>query len=169
MIISHIAAMAENRVIGANNSLPWHIPDDLKFFKEKTNGHILIMGRKTFESIKAPLPSRFHIVVTRKKDIHFSDHPLVSAVSSLEQAYQTAKTLTSQYGEEVFIAGGGEIYTQSLSHAQRLYLTIIHKKIDGDTFYPNVDWTQYSETRCDFVEHPIAHTYKTFIRNKHTK
>ncbi len=161
MILSHIVATSENRVIGKSGELPWHIPEDLKFFKEKTNGHILIMGRKTFESIKKPLPNRFHIVITRNSNYQY-DHPMVSVVSSLKDAYAQSDKLTDKYGKEIFIVGGGEIYKQSLPDIHRIYLTLIHEKITGDTFYPDIDFSNYTQMRSDRSEFPVPHTYKTF-------
>ncbi len=115
MILSAIAAMARNRVIGIDNKLPWHIPEDLKFFREKTKSRVLIMGRKTFESLPGLLPGRFHIVVTRN-DSYKYENPMVQVVPSLKIALELAHMLTAKYkqrfGDEVFVVGGGEIYKE---------------------------------------------------------
>ena len=137
MILSHITAMAKNRVIGINNTLPWDIPEDMKFFRSKTKGHILIMGRKTFESLGAPLPGRFHIVITRQTNFKF-EHPQVKIVASIEEAIKTAEAILPQWPEEVFIIGGGEIYKQSLPITHRVYLTIIDREYAGDAYYPEL-------------------------------
>lgn len=137
MILSHITAMAKNRVIGVNNTLPWNIPEDMKFFRTKTKGHIMIMGRKTFESLGAPLPGRFHIIITRQANYSY-EHPQVKIVKSVEEAVAVAKTLLPHWPEEVFIIGGGEIYKESLSVTNRVYLTIIDKEFSGDAFYPEL-------------------------------
>jgi dihydrofolate reductase len=137
MIISQICAMAKNRVIGANNQLPWSIPEDMQFFRSKTKGHIMIMGRKTFESLGAPLPARFHIIITRQSDFKYP-HPLVKVVPNLENAILAAKDLLSQWPDEVFIIGGGQIYQEGLTVTNRIYLTIIDKEFDGDAHYPEL-------------------------------
>lgn len=125
--------MGENRLIGAKNGLLWHIPDDLKRFKALTQRHPCIMGRKTFDSILAilgkPLPNRTSIIVTREKEWQ---HEGVLAVHSLEDALQKAKALD----EEVFVIGGTQIYEQALPFVERLYLTLINDKKEGDAFFP---------------------------------
>lgn len=137
MILSHITAMAKNRVIGINNTLPWELPEDMKFFRSKTKGHIMIMGRKTFESLGAPLPGRFHIIITRQTNYHY-EHPQVKIVPSIEAAITAAQELLPKWPEEVFIIGGGEIYKESLSITNKIYLTIIDKEFHGDAFYPEI-------------------------------
>ncbi len=132
MILCAIAAMAKNRVIGRANQLPWHIPEDLKFFKETTLNKVIIMGRKTFESLGKPLPKRTNIVISRQ--------PNYSAVgarvfASLESALEF---LNSEVGaqDEVFVIGGGEIYTLALQKIQRIYLTEIDDEFEGDALFP---------------------------------
>lgn len=137
MILSHITAMAKNRVIGINNTLPWNLPEDMKFFRTKTSGHIMIMGRKTFESLPKPLPQRFHIVITRQDDYSLN-HERVKVVKSIEEAIKLAQSLIGEWPEEVFIIGGGQIYKESLSYVNRVYLTIIEKAFEGDAFYPEL-------------------------------
>lgn len=126
-----IAAMANNRVIGKDNQMPWHLPGDLKFFKKTTVGKPVIMGRKTFESIGRPLPKRPNIVITRSTD--FSAEGVVVV-------HDTEAALTAAEGcEEVVIIGGGNIYEQFLAKAQTLYLTFIDLDTDGDAYFPNYE------------------------------
>ena len=110
MIISQIVAVSENGIIGKNNELLWHIAEDLNYFKKRTTGKILIMGRKTFDSLKKPLPKRFHIVISRSAG--HSSNENVKFVASISEAYQVAErlTLSGQWPDEVMIIGGGEIY-----------------------------------------------------------
>jgi dihydrofolate reductase len=142
MILSAVAAMASNRVIGVDNGLPWNLPEDLKFFREKTKGKIMIMGRKTFESLPKVLPGRFHIVITRQAD-YTVDHPDVRVVHSVEKAVEIAKTMIPPWPEEVCVVGGGEIYKQSLPYLNRIYLTVIEKEFKGDAKFPEFDETVF--------------------------
>ncbi len=129
-MVSIIVAMGRNGVIGKDNSLIWHLPADLKYFKHTTMGKPVIMGRKTFDSVGKPLPGRTNIIVTRRKDYGV---PGCLTAGSVEQAIELVA------GEpEVFIAGGGEIYRQALPLADRLYITIIDHDFDGDTFFPDI-------------------------------
>lgn len=137
MIISHIAAMAKNRVIGVDGGLPWDLPEDMKFFREKTSGHMIVMGRKTYESFPKPLKNRLHIVITRQKDYKVAEG--VKVFSDIEKAINFCKTQTKQWGEEVFIIGGGQIYKQTLEHAHQLYITEIDKDFKGDAKYPEFE------------------------------
>ena len=146
MRISLIAAASENNVIGHKNSLPWHLPDDFKFFKEKTDGHPVITGRKNFESMGRPLPSRRNIVITRQPNYTAEG---CDVVSSLEEALELAK---ENEDEEIFIIGGGQIYNISMEVANRIYLTRIHAEIEGDVFFPEIDEDVWGVT--DQVEHP---------------
>lgn len=142
MTISIIAALSENRVIGKNNDLPWHLPDDMKYFMQTTKGHYVIMGRKNYESIPEkfrPLPNRTNIVVTRQKNF-VAEHCLV--VHSLEEGLHLAEKAQQ---EEVFIIGGAEIYAQGFAKANRLYLTEIHGTIDGDTYFPEFNKNHWKE------------------------
>src|SRR5579863_5351424 len=137
MIVSIIVAIGENNAIGKNNQLLWHMPADLKHFKTKTSGHTIIMGRKTFDSVGKPLPNRRNIVVTRQ-DIKIEG---CEVVKSIYDAIALCK------GEdEVFIGGGAEIYRQAMDKTDRIYLTIIHKVFDADTFFPEIDFTKWVET-----------------------
>lgn len=137
MIISIIAAMASNGVIGRDGGLPWNLPEDLRRFRELTTGHTIIMGRKTYESIGRPLPGRRNIVVTRQP--RFSAQGVLTAGS-----LQAALALTA--GEnEVFICGGGEIYRQALPLADRIYLTFLDSPWPGDTFFPEIPGELFAE------------------------
>lgn len=129
--VSLIAALSENRVIGKDNKLPWHISEDLKRFKEVTSGHPVIMGRKTFQSISRPLPGRLNIVITRDPNWKMDG---VSVAHSLGEALELGKKENSG---EVFIIGGGQIFAEAISNADKLYLTVIHTEIDGDAFFPD--------------------------------
>lgn len=131
--------MAKNRVIGINNQLPWHVPEDLKFFRDTTKGKILIMGRKTFDSLGGkPLPGRLHIVITRQSDWKF-DHSLVLKVSSVDEAIAAAeqKIKNDKWPEEVFVTGGSEIYQLFMSKIDHLYLTEIDLEPEGDAHFPD--------------------------------
>ena len=131
MKVSIIAATSSNRVIGKNAGLPWYLPADLKFFKELTLGHAIVMGRRTYETIGRPLPGRRNVVVTRQTGLKFEG---IEVVHSLREAMDLLKGET-----EVFIAGGGEIYRRALDLADRIYLTLIHAEIEGDTWFPEFD------------------------------
>jgi dihydrofolate reductase len=142
MKISLIAALAQNRTIGKNNDLPWHLPDDMKYFMQTTKGHHCIMGRKNYDSIPEkfrPLPNRTNIVVTRQKDFKA---PSCIVVNSIEKGLEIAKDNNEA---EVFIIGGAEIYKQSLAFADRLYLTEIKADIQGDTFFPAINQNEWKE------------------------
>lgn len=142
MIVSAIAALSENRVIGKNNDLPWKLPDDMKFFMETTKGHHVVMGRKNYDSLKGkfkPLPDRTNIVITRQREI---DAPGCIVLHNIQEALLTA----NRNGErECFIIGGAEIYKLAMNHTNRLYLTEIKATIDGDTFFPEFDKKQWKE------------------------
>jgi len=148
MTISIIVAAAENNLIGKNNSLPWHLPADMKYFKEKTMGHCVITGRKNYESIPEkfrPLPGRTNIVITRNKQLEYNS---VVIVHSLEDALNVAKDRNEK---EVFIIGGGEVFKEAILLAHKIYLTRIHCHFDGDIFFPSINndiWIESS--RIDF-------------------
>jgi dihydrofolate reductase len=137
VIVSHIVAMAENRVIGQGGTLPWHIPEDFKIFKRVTTGHALVMGRKTYESIGRPLPGRLSVVVTRHPE-RFPAPAGVEVCASIDDALALCAERAAQWGDEVFVIGGGEIFRETLPRAQRIYLTTVHREIQGDTFYPEI-------------------------------
>ncbi len=165
MKISIIAAVAENRVIGKDNDLIWRLPDDMKFFMQKTSGHHVIMGRKNFESLPpkySPLPNRTNIVITRQEDL-FIDGAHV--VHSLDDALKIAK---DNREEEAFVIGGGEIYKMGLAVADIMYLTEIKSSFDGDAYFPEFDRSQWKE--LERLNHPKddRHDYEfDFVTYKH--
>jgi dihydrofolate reductase len=142
-MISLIVAVAENGVIGGNNMLVWHLPADMKFFKDTTMGHCVISGRKNYESIPEkfrPLPNRTNIVITRQENYHA---PGAIVVNSLEKALEEAKKTGD---DEIFIIGGAEIFKQSMRYADRIYLTRIHHSFEGDVFFSEPDPQIWKET-----------------------
>ena len=135
-MISIIAAVSKNGMIGVDNKLPWDLPKDLKRFKELTTGNVVIMGRKTYESIGKPLPNRINIVITRNKDFSV---PGVLTAKSLQNA------LLKAGGEkEIFIIGGGEIYSQAISYSNKRYITEVDMEVEGDTTFPDIDKNRWS-------------------------
>jgi len=133
MIQSMIVAMARNRVIGKDNKLPWHLPEDLKHFKDTTMGCPIIMGRKTYDSIGRLLPGRENIIVTRNPELKIEG---ATVCLSLGEAISHCKT---QDLDEVFVIGGAQIFNEALSQIDKLYLTVIDKDIEGDTYLPEID------------------------------
>lgn len=170
MILTHVVACSQNRVIGTQGGLPWELPEDMKFFRDTTKGHIMIMGRKTFDSFNGKaLPNRYHIVITRDPSKHKFNAPATSPVvfvSSLEEAVAHAKPLTSQWGEEVFVIGGGEIYKQAFEKnlTDKVYLTLIHREFHGDTHYPEIDEKVFRLTERRDVELPIPFSFLTYMK-----
>lgn len=153
MIISLVAAASENNVIGKDGRLPWHLPDDLKHFREVTEGKNIIMGRKTYETIGKPLPNRRNIVVTHQK----ITLPGCDVVHSLDDAIALAQRDAS---DEICVIGGGEIYAQALPLASRIHLTRVHTVVEGGTaFFPEFSEAEWQETSR--IEHPadLRHTY----------
>ena len=138
MIISIVVAISENNAIGKDNKLLWHLPNDLKHFKEITTGHTVIMGRKTFDSVGKPLPNRRNIVITRNK----INIPGCEVVNSIKQAIELC------LGEiEIFIVGGAEIYKQSIDITNNIYLTMVHQTFEADTFFPEINKKQWIEIK----------------------
>lgn len=165
MRISLILAASENNVIGNDNALPWHLPRDLKYFKEKTKGHVIIMGRKTFEALGKPLPHRTHVIVSRNKDYQVPEG--VYLVGSLEEAYLKAEELGES---EAFVIGGGEIYRQSLDRADLVYLTRIFESFEGDTKFDELDpktWKLKSgEVHPSDEKNPHRHAFFVYSKLK---
>jgi dihydrofolate reductase len=164
MRITLIAAVAENRVIGRGNALPWHLPADLARFKRRTEGHVVIMGRRTFESVGQPLPHRRSIVVTRKHDYH----PVgVEIAHSLDEAIERGRETER---EEIFILGGAEIYALALPDVDRMELTIVHAEVPGDTFFPECDlseWTLIEDERHEADDrHAHAFSFRIYERTQ---
>ncbi|WP_316736545.1 dihydrofolate reductase [Pedobacter aquatilis] len=134
--LSIAVAVGENFEIGKNNQLLWHMPADLKFFKQTTSGHTIIMGRKTFDSVGRPLPNRRNIVITRATELTIEG---VEVVNNLDEALE----ITKNEEKPVFIVGGAEIYRQALPKTDTLYLTTIHHTFDADTFFPEIDRNEW--------------------------
>lgn len=162
MIISFVVAASENNVIGKNNQLPWHLPNDLKFFKNTTWGMPVIMGRKTFESFGKMLTGRTNIVITSHKDWKADG---VIAVSNLEEAVRAGAETDAK---EVFIIGGGEIFKQAISLANKIYITRVHTVVEGDAFFPEInesDWRQVSNLDFNADErHEYAYSFQLWER-----
>lgn len=156
-MISLLVAASQNGIIGANNKLPWHLPADLKRFKQLTLGHPIIMGRKTFDSIGKPLPGRTNIVITRQKGTLCCG---TTVANSLEEAM-----LLCENEKETFIIGGAEIFKQALPFTDRIYLTTIHKDFEGDTRLFDIDPAAWKETsREDAFSDPLPHSFITLER-----
>lgn len=140
-MFSIIVAVCNNNVIGGNNKLLWHISEDLKRFKNITTGHTIIMGRKTFESLKKPLPNRHHVILTRDKNYKV-DSNQVTVVNDIETIMKTYENS----GSEIFIIGGGEIYNLFLPYCDKLYLTKVNKDFEGDTYFPEINYNEWTVT-----------------------
>lgn len=162
MLVSIIVAASENNVIGRDNQLPWHLPADLKYFKQTTMGKPVIMGRKTFESVGRPLPGRPNIVVTRQAG--YSREGII-VTDSVPAAMAAARTFET---EEVFITGGSEIFAQALPLlVQRVYLTRVHAEVEGDAFFPALlgEWELVSSDPHPADEkHAYAYTFEVWER-----
>ena len=151
-IISLVCAMAKNRVIGKDNQMPWHLPADLKHFKSVTMGKPIIMGRKTYESIGRPLPGRRNIVISRNPDYQLEG---CDTVTSFESALELTKEV-----EEVMVVGGGFLYSETLSLANKLFLTFIDLEIDGDTQFPEFEHLALTEVRREVYEPDEKNSYR---------
>ncbi|MDG5490044.1 dihydrofolate reductase [Psychroserpens sp. SPM9] len=157
-----IVAAGENNAIGKDNDLIWHLSDDLKRFKSLTNGHHIIMGRKTFESFPKPLPNRTHIVITRQDNYKAPDGVII--VNNLEDALDAAR-----HDNQPFIIGGGEIYKQSMALADKIEITRVHHRFEqADTFFPEIDTSTWKEIHRQFHEkdetHKFSFTFLTYVR-----
>ena len=156
--VSLIVAMARNRVIGANNKLPWHLPADLKHFKALTMGHHIVMGRKTFDSIGKPLPGRTSVVVTRDSQLKIDG---CITVNSLEQAIAACGD-----DEEIFVIGGAELYTQAMPFVNTMYITEIQQDVQGDAHFPELhrgEWQE--ESREHHHQETLDYHFVTYRRN----
>lgn len=157
MIVSLVAAMAENRVIGRAGGVPWRLPADMRFFKRLTTGHTVIMGRKTFESLDRPLEHRRNVVVTRDRSYH--------APEGVTVAHAFDEAIAIAHGEEeVFVAGGAAIYRLALPRADRIYLTVVHAHVEGDTFFPDFDISEWKFVREDRHEPDERHAFAFSFR-----
>jgi dihydrofolate reductase len=155
MKISLIVAMGENRVIGVDNRMPWHLSADLKRFKQITMGKPLVMGRRTHESIGRPLPGRKNIVLTSDRDYTAPGCVVV---------HNLADALSEADADEVMVIGGSSLYEELLAKADRLYLTLIHREFAGDTFFPEFEWKEWSEIeRLDVTDDPDSGLSYSFL------
>ena len=158
MKLSLIVAVSRNGVIGVDNQLPWHLPEDLKYFKSVTMGKPLIMGRKTYDSIGWPLPGRTNSVVTRDPAWQA---PGVEVAQSLEAALQLGHSACETAGaDEIMVIGGEQIYRMTLPAADRLYLTQVDADVQGDAFFPEVDFSQWKQVREQLPELTDSHPYR---------
>jgi len=159
-----IAAAAENRALGKDNQLVWHLPNDFKRFKTLTTAHHIIMGRKTFESFPKPLPNRTHIIITRQKDYKAEGCIIVD---SIEKAIEKCPK-----DEESFIIGGGEIYQLAMPFADKIELTVVHHNFDADAFFPEIKLEDWLLNNTDFQakdeKHLYDYSFKTYIRKQKT-
>ena len=157
-----IAAMGKNRVIGKDNDMPWHLPADLQHFKKTTLGCPIIMGRKTYDSIGRPLPGRLNIILSRNTQLKIEG---CSIVNSLDDALGLAK---QQNVDEVFITGGAHLYDTFLKDADRLYLTLIDKEFDGDTYFPDYTQLKWEEVAREnhLADDKNAHNYSFVTLDK---
>ncbi|WP_322970990.1 dihydrofolate reductase [Faecalibacter sp. LW9] len=165
-MIKLIVAKASNNVIGDKNNLIWHLPNDLKHFKNLTTGHPIIMGRKTYESLGRPLPNRTNIIITR--DQNFIDDQII-ITHSLEQALAKANEIQ----EDVFVIGGGEIYKHAMEYVDIIYLTEVHHEFNGDTYFPEIDEESFEEVErvhhMKDEKHPYSYSFITYKRIKDSK
>lgn len=143
MKIAFVVAMARNRAIGLNNQMPWYLPDELQYFKRVTMGKPVVMGRNTFESIGRPLPGRPNIVITRNADYAAAG---ITVVNSLAAALETAQALLTPEQQEVMVIGGGQVFSEALPLADRLYLTVVDAEPLADAFFPEFDRSLWHET-----------------------
>ena len=159
-----IAAAAENNALGKDNGLLWHLPDDFKRFKAITTGYPIIMGRKTFESFPKPLPNRFHLIITRDRS-YTTEYKDCEVVHSLEEALARVEK-----EEQVFIIGGGEIYSQALSECDIIELTRVHASYEADTFFPEIDLNKWELIKEEFhpadEKHAVSFSYLTYKRRR---
>jgi dihydrofolate reductase len=153
MIVSLVVAAAENNAIGKDNQLLWHLPNDLRFFKNITWGMVVVMGRKTFEAVNKPLPGRINIVITRQPG--WTGEGTITAID-LEDALKKAAETNCK---EIFVIGGGEIYKQSMAIANKIYITRVHATLDADTFFPVIDDNKWTLTSNEDFEADVKHAY----------
>ena len=161
MTITIVAAIAANGVIGRRGDLPWRLPADLRHFRKLTNGHVLVMGRRTYESIGHPLPGRTTVVVSRRAATVQEPVPDPSA-----EAVVTARTVPAalaralEIDDEVFVVGGAQVYAAALEMADRMVLTLVDEDPEGDTWFPEVDWSMWRETQRELSDGLAFVTYE---------
>ncbi|MBA1230207.1 dihydrofolate reductase [Pseudomonas viridiflava] len=163
--LSLIAALGENRVIGVDNSMPWHLPGDFKYFKATTLGKPIIMGRKTWDSLGRPLPGRLNLVVSRQENLQLDG---AEVFASLDAAVKRAEAWAAEQGvDEVMLIGGAQLYAQGLAQADRLYLTRVALSPEGDAWFPEFNlaqWTLVSNTENAPVDDKPAYTFEVWER-----
>lgn len=140
-MLSMIVAMGENRVIGKDNTMPWHLPNDLQYFKKTTTGKTIIMGRKTFDSLGRVLPNRKHVVLTRSNDSFPEEVDVIHDIDDIFQYIENNKE------EEIFIIGGGQLFKLMLPYTDRLYVTLIDQPFSGDVYFPEIDENEWELIR----------------------
>jgi dihydrofolate reductase len=164
MILSIIVAASSNNVIGKDNKLPWHLPEDLKYFKNTTWAMPVVMGRKTYESIGKPLPGRTNIIITRNKELKIKG---VEIVQSLNEAMVVAG---KEEVKEIFIIGGAEIFNSTFPLVSRIYITRIHSEMEGDVFFPNFNkdnWVQVKNKDCEPDEkNPFSYSFQVWEKKR---
>lgn len=163
MQLALMVAMARNGCIGRNNRLPWYLPNELKYFRQVTMGKPIIMGRRTWESLKKPLPGRTNIVVTTRKDYHAEG---AKVVGGLRQAIELAENVAYIDGaEEAVIIGGALLYAEALAKVDRMYVTEVHAEVSGDTFFPAFDRSAFREVAREscHAEPPNEYDYSMVV------
>ena len=167
MLISLIVAHSSNRVIGVDGQLPWHIPDDLKYFKAITIGKPIIMGRKTFDSIGKPLPGRLNIIITKNTDLTIEECVVVNNLeAAITEAKNYFKTQDTEQ-EEIFIIGGAQIFKQSMEFVNKIYITEVHAEYAGDVFFDELsdnDWIEVGRDLHDSQNDKIPFSFVTYNR-----
>lgn len=162
-----IVAATRNQVIGRDNAMPWHLPEDLRYFRERTLGKPIIMGRKTWESLGRPLPGRLNIVVSRQADLQLEG---AEVFSDLTSALERGQAWAAEQGvDEVMLIGGGQLYHQALSQAHKVYLTRIEIELEGDTWFPQLPFDEWQ--RVDAQPYPAqgeqpAYTFEVWERRQ---
>ncbi len=165
--VSLIVAATRNQVIGRDNQMPWHLPEDLRYFKQRTLGKPIIMGRKTWESLGRPLPGRLNIVISRQAGLELEGAEVFTDLdAALQRGYQWA---AQKGADEVMVIGGGQLYQAALQLAQRVYLTRIDLELEGDTFFPVLDaqhWQQIEAETHPAQEQEPAYTFEVWQRTQ---
>jgi dihydrofolate reductase len=159
-----IVAFNQHNVIGKDNTIPWYIPEDLKRFKQITNGHILVMGRKTFDSLpNGPLTNRIHIVITNQSELYNKNSEYVYYIN-YETSFSLIKNLQEKTQKEVFVIGGSTVYKQYFEYCTKFYITYVNNKIEGSVYFPyNIDYFQNSYEQ---IGHQSCETHEYYIFNK---
>lgn len=162
-MLSLIVAMADNGVIGRDNQMPWHIPEDFKYFKQRTMGKPIIMGRKTFESLGRVLPGRPHVVISRNADYELPENCYL--VGDLKAGVEKANSLLTPDQQETVIIGGGEIYRQAVELVDVMYITEVHMEPEGDAYFPTVDAAIWKESERTELEGDVNCSFVTYVRH----